>query len=103
MIYINNLNNNIKLFINNFCKITNNSNNCIKVSTLIFFFKIFVIFQKYNFIDWITRAESIHYYDLLIEQSFQIYFLSILNENNLIIKKKNKYFIKVKLKWKIFF
>lgn len=101
MIYLNNLNINVKLFANKFLKITNNSNNYIKVSTLIFLFKIFVICQKYNFIDWITRAEEIHYYDLLIEQCFQTYFGLILKENNLIVKKKNKYFIKVK--WKFFF
>jgi len=101
MIYIDNLNYNIKVFVTTFCVVTNNPKNYIKVSTLIFFFKIFVIFYKYNFMSWFTQAEFVHHYDLLIEQSFHTYFLKLLQVNNLISIKNDKYFIKIK--WKFLF
>ena len=101
MIYINNLNYNIKIFIELFFVITDNSNNYIKSSTLILLFKIFVVVYNLKFYDWFTKTEFVHNYDFLIEQNFQIYFKKCLKSNNLIIINNNKYFIKIK--WRFLF
>lgn len=95
----------IQQFISKFCIVSSyNVNNKINVSTFILFLKIYIIFQPNNFLKWITRAEDVHNYDLLLEVEIIKLLNSLTNKTIVISKKKNKkYFCYIKWKFIYFY
>ena len=98
-----NYSNYIQKFISKFCIVSsNNINNKINVETFILFLKIYIIFQPNNFLKWITRAEDVHNYDLLLEVEILKILNNLANKKTVLyIKNKNKYFCYIK--WKFFY
>lgn len=94
----------IQQFISKFCIVSSDINNKINVSTFILFLKIYIIFQPNNFLNWITRAEDVHNYDLILEVEIIKLLNSLTNKTIVISKKKNKkYFCYIKWKFIYFY